>query len=101
MNLKGTRPFTNMKGRVPFVFPLRDVGRHAPAIERRYAGTSLESAPMQMNEHAGQAQPAPRPPSMDPATSAGRPSDNARQKRAERPSTARTKRTPVRYGAGF
>jgi hypothetical protein len=75
---------------------------------------SREGAAIQMNEHAGQAQPTPRLPSMDPATSAaralrekcadrsvGRPWDSARQERADRPSTARTTRTLVRYGAGF
>ena len=61
---------------------------------------------MQITEHAGQAQPAARPPGMDPAAvsradrPAARPSDNAKQERTQRPA-ARAKPTPVRYGAGF
>ena len=68
---------------------------------------------MQTTEHAGQAQPAPRLPGMDPATatrapledradrSAARPSENFRQDRADRTVAAPTSPKPVRYGAGF
>ena len=68
---------------------------------------------MQITEHAGQAQPTPRLPGMDPETaarapldsradrSAVRPSENVRQDSADRPAAARTPRNPVRYGAGF
>ena len=69
---------------------------------------------MQITEHAGQAQPAPRLPGMEPATAgaraplesradrpAARPSDEVRQDRAERPATDATARKPVQYGAGF
>ena len=68
---------------------------------------------MQITEHAGQAQPTPRLPGMDPSTaarapldskaerSAARPSENVGQDRADRPAAARSPRKPVRYGAGF
>ena len=68
---------------------------------------------MQITEHAGQAQPTPRLPGMDPSTearapldsradrSAAGPTENVRRDPAERPAVARTPRKPLRYGAGF
>lgn len=68
---------------------------------------------MQITEHAGQAQPTPRLPGMDPSTaarapldsradrSAAPPSENVRRDPPDRLAKGRTPRKPVRYGAGF
>ena len=68
---------------------------------------------MQITERAGQAQPTPRLPGMDPSTearppldsradrSAAGPTEDVSREPADRPAVARTPRTHVRYGAGF
>ena len=68
---------------------------------------------MQITELAGQAQPTPRLPGMDPANAARAPLDaradrsaerspeNGRQDGADPPAATRATRKPVRYGAGF